>query len=215
MGTLYVLVGPSGTGKTTQTELLKARLGFFEAISHTTRVARPDDLPGSYFHITMDEFIRMKDAGEFVEPVAYPGAGKMYGSSRVEVESKLAQGDVVIVAEGNGARQFLEHVPGTRVIFLFPPTEFELRRRMVVRLIEAHNQEIRDEFLYTKTLAELIAQAIPDIERRISIIEHEIEWSRIAHHKIDPGTIEEIHEQIAAIVTEYRERNGQQATATA
>ena len=195
MGNLFILVGPSGVGKTTQVELLKQHLGVREAISHTARPQRPEEIPGvSYFYVSQEEFDRMKAADAFVETVVYPGTGKCYGSSRIEVESKLALGNVVIVAEGNGAIQFLEKVPGTTVIFLLPPSKHEQCKRIILRnLLASEPQKLAD-------IADLIAGLIPDIEQRMAIVDSELEWTRIAHYQIQPGTIEEVYLQIAEII---------------
>ena len=68
-GSLFVIAAPSGAGKTS---LVKAVLerdpSLRVSVSHTTRKPRPHEVAGEHYHfIDVDEFRRLRDAGEFLE----------------------------------------------------------------------------------------------------------------------------------------------------
>lgn len=183
MGKLYVIVGPSGSGKSTLARLLCEQAGFREATSHTTRAIRPGEVAGvNYHYISVEEFERMQANDEFVETVIYQGSGKMYGVTRVEITSKLAKGDVVIVAEEDGAKQLADAFSNTMILFLMPPSPDELRRRMVAR-----------------------GDKLEDVEQRLQHVVVELDSVRIADEVISPGSIEEVYAQVIKIVGRYRE----------
>jgi guanylate kinase len=131
-GKLYLIVGPSGTGKSTLAREL-AKRGIPEVVSYTTRAPRFGEVEGvNYHYVTRDWFSAMKERGEFIESVEYNG--NLYGSTRSSVIRLLEQGDATIVVEGHGAEMFLsEFGDDAKVIFLMPPSMEELRARLVQR----------------------------------------------------------------------------------
>ena len=96
---ILLLLGPSGCGKTTLGQKL-AEVGIPELISHTTRAMRKGEIPGrSYHFVTPEEFEQIP----MIESVCY--AGKRYGISYTEVESKLKEySQVFAVVDINGVR---------------------------------------------------------------------------------------------------------------
>jgi guanylate kinase len=132
-GKLYLIVGPSGTGKSTLARALSQKHGIPEVISHTTRAPRLGEVEGVNYHfVTREYFIQMRERGEFIEHVEYNG--NLYGSARGAVIALLEKGDATIVVEGHGAEQFKAAFPDdSEVLFLYPPTDEELRRRLELR----------------------------------------------------------------------------------
>jgi guanylate kinase len=137
---VVVLAAPSGGGKTTiARELVTRHPGRFGySVSATTRKARPGERDGEAYHfLTRDEFLRRRDAGEFLEWAPY--AGELYGTLRDEVERVLASGKhVVLDVEVQGARQVRQAYPPpmSAVSFVIPPSPRVLIERLRKRRTE-------------------------------------------------------------------------------
>jgi len=133
-GLLFVISGPSGAGKDTLLEALRARIPSLRySVSATTRVPRPEEKEGEhYFFLGREEFERRRDAGGFLEWREYNG--NLYGTPRDYVEATLAGGDDLIVKpEVNGALAVKRAYPDAVTIFLVPDGFANLRSRLVAR----------------------------------------------------------------------------------
>lgn len=137
-GTLFIVSGPSGAGKTTlinrareQLKPIGVRLYF--SVSHTTRKARAGEQEGvNYYYVSEEGFTSMAERGEFLE-YAHVHAHR-YGTSRAEVLGRMNRGeDVILDIDYQGARQIAED-PGLKQrslnIFIFPPSIEALERRL-------------------------------------------------------------------------------------
>lgn len=137
---IVVLAAPSGGGKTTIAREIVTRHPdlFGYSVSATTRKARPGERDGAAYHfLSRDEFLRRREAGEFLEWAPY--AGELYGTLRSEVERVLASGrHVVLDVEVQGARQVRQSYPGPRsvVTFVIPPSPRVLVERLRKRRTE-------------------------------------------------------------------------------
>ena len=103
-GGIFILSGPSGCGKNTVYEWLRALdPDIVQTVSATTRKPRPGERNGvDYYFETVEEFKRRIDNDEFVEYVTY--GGNNYGTLKSEVERLTALGKtVVLVIEVRGA----------------------------------------------------------------------------------------------------------------
>ena len=137
-GTLFIVSGPSGAGKTTLINAVRAQLSaigieLYFSVSHTTRRARTGEIPGINYHFVDDvEFNRMIEAGEFLE-WAHVHAHR-YGTSRAEVVERLREGqDVILDIDYQGAKQIAndpELEPRSMSVFIFPPTLETLEQRL-------------------------------------------------------------------------------------
>lgn len=133
-GTLYVISAPSGAGKTSLVRALierTERLGV--SVSHTTRPMRPGEAHGVNYHF-VDEptFERLIERGEFFEHAWV--FDRYYGTSRVEVERRIEQGeDVILEIDWQGARQVRAQRPEAVSIFILPPSRRALRERLARR----------------------------------------------------------------------------------
>ena len=137
-GTLFIISGPSGAGKTTLinrvTESLRAlTIELYFSVSHTTRKPREGEIAGiSYHYVSNEDFLAMAEAGEFLEH-AYVHAN-LYGTSRSEVVGRLAEGqDVILDIDYQGAKQIAQDgflKPRSLSVFIFPPSLDVLERRL-------------------------------------------------------------------------------------
>jgi guanylate kinase len=137
-GTLFIVSGPSGAGKTTlinrvREELELVHIQLYFSVSHTTRRPRTNEIPGHSYHFVEDaEFQGMVRDGEFLE-YAHVHA-HWYGTSKAEVKGRLLDGqDVILDIDYQGAKQIAqdpELKPRSLSVFIFPPSLDVLERRL-------------------------------------------------------------------------------------
>jgi guanylate kinase len=130
-GKLFVITAPSGAGKTSLIEALMANDPSLKlSVSYTTRAPREGEKNGVDYHF-VDEptFLRMRDAGEFLESAEVHG--NRYGTGKRVITQALAQGeDLILEIDWQGARQVRAIYPDCVGIFILPPSIEELERRM-------------------------------------------------------------------------------------
>jgi guanylate kinase len=130
-GALFVIAAPSGAGKTS---LVKAVLerdpSLRVSVSHTTRKPRANEISGDhYFFVSVDEFKRLRDAGEFLEHAQV--FDNFYGTGRAQVEALRNAGhDVILEIDWQGARQVRAAQPDCHSVFILPPSRRELEARL-------------------------------------------------------------------------------------
>ncbi len=130
-GLLLIISGPSGVGKTTVTRGVERSIpGAVFSVSATTRARTPVDVEGVDYHFVDDsEFERMKAAGEFLESAGI--YGKKYGTPIGPVDEQLRRGRLVILEiDVQGAIQVKKKMPRAFGIYILPPSEEELLRRL-------------------------------------------------------------------------------------
>jgi guanylate kinase len=131
---LFVISGPSGSGKNTVYEGVRARIPeIAQTVSATTRAIRDGEIDGvDYYFMSVEEFQRRIDNGEFIEYVNY--GHNYYGTLKSEITrlTELCR-IIVLIIEVNGALRFKELFPEAQTIFIIPPSVEELRRRIVGR----------------------------------------------------------------------------------
>lgn len=137
-GRLVVISGPSGVGKSTMAATLREyEENVWVSVSATTRAPRAGETDGeSYFFLSRDQFAVQAQAGEFLEYAEF--AGNMYGTPRVAVAERLAQGvNVVLEIDLAGARQVRAAMPEAVLVFIAPPSWDELQARLIGRGTES------------------------------------------------------------------------------
>ena len=137
-GRLVVLSGPSGVGKdTVLRELFRLDPQLRYSVSYTTRPPRPDERDGvSYSFVDPSTFDAMVQSGDFLEHATV--YGKSYGTSLHRVNEEVARGDTVVLKiDVQGAARVRQRL-GNRALFIFllPPSNQELRRRLEERNTE-------------------------------------------------------------------------------
>ena len=139
---IVVLSAPSGGGKTTIAKAVRDefpdRFGF--SVSATTRKPRVGEKDGEAYHfITRNEFLRRKEAGDFLESAEY--AGELYGTLREEVERVRELGrHVLLDIEVDGAEQVKKLEPKTIRLFILPTSPETWMQRLFSRKSETPDQ---------------------------------------------------------------------------
>lgn len=129
-GSLFVISGPSGTGKGTVCEALLKKEPIFLSVSATTRDQRNNEVDGETYHFVSEERFRsMIDEGKMLEWAVYNE--NYYGTPKKAVEDMLEQGkNVLLEIEPQGALKVKEMLPEAVLIFILPPSMKELKRRL-------------------------------------------------------------------------------------
>jgi len=186
-GNLIVLSGPSGVGK----DAVLAPLFSAEAcpprlrrcITATTRAPRPGEIDGvDYFFLSRGEFEQRVAEGFFLEHATY--AGRSYGTPRWWVEAEVNGGnDVLLKIDVQGALQVRSQAPEAVLVFIAPPSEEELERRLRGRDPDANPD---------------------DLARRLSIAREELALARQYDYLVVNDRIETAVEALRAIVIAER-----------
>ncbi len=153
-GTVFVVSGPSGTGKGTIMEEYFKRYphdNTFLSISATTRTPRPTDAEGvTYYFKTREEFEYLIAHDGLAEWAEF--CGNYYGTPKKPVNDMVAEGkNVILEIEVQGGRKVKESFDNAVGIFVLPPSFTELKRRLMSRntesedVIEKRLQRAREE----------------------------------------------------------------------
>lgn len=182
-GLLLIISGPSGVGKTTITRGVERSIAdSIFSVSCTTRAKTEADTEGVDYHfIDHDEFQELIDKDAFLEWADV--FGKRYGTRRKWVDEQLARGRLVILEiDVEGAKQVKAKMPDAFGIFILPPSEEELLRRLQNRkreseeliqkrfaeaqheIREAKSCDVYDQFIINEDLEAAIEEAITHVK---------------------------------------------------
>lgn len=133
-GNLIVVSGPSGVGKGSITDIVRAKdekIAF--SVSATTRKPREKEVDGvHYYFMDEEEFIDKIENSEFLEYNKH--FNNYYGTLKSEVEKYLSVGkDVILDIEVKGALKLKRDEVDAIFVFILPPSIEELRNRILKR----------------------------------------------------------------------------------
>lgn len=134
-GLLFVVSGPSGSGKGTIVLKAREKREFLLSVSATTRQPRKGEEDGvHYYFISKEDFESRIAEGRMLEYTRYSGSGQYYGTPKDPVEKALASGkDVLLEIEIDGAMQIKKQMPEAILIFVTAPSLELLRARLIGR----------------------------------------------------------------------------------
>src|SRR5947209_12502768 len=143
-GLLFVLSAPSGTGKDSVINALKAQgMDFYVVSSVTTRLPRPGESEGNPYHfVSQEQFNKLVEADELLE---YANVhGNWYGQPRQAIRDNLRAGrDVLLKIDVQDAATIRQKVPQAIFIFLVPSSLEELTQRLATRQTETEEERLR------------------------------------------------------------------------
>ena len=188
-GLLLQISGPSGVGKTTLIERLHATFDFVFSVSATTRPRSAKEVDGvDYFFLDQSTFKEWIAEDRFLEHAQVFGRD-WYGTPRDTVEKQLAASRIVLLdIDVQGARQVKTHRPDAFGLFILPPSEAVLHKRLVDRKREspevierrfaeakseiaaAQNSDVYDALVVNDNLERATAELHTLIERRLQTL---------------------------------------------
>ena len=129
-GLLLFVSGPSGVGKSTVCNRLAKDIPAQFALSATTRQGKPQDQWGrQYIFVNENEFKQRIANNEFLEYAKV--FGHWYGTLKQPVLDALANGRTVLLEiDIQGGVQIARMFPEAVGVFILPPSEEELIRRL-------------------------------------------------------------------------------------
>lgn len=184
-GNLFIISGPSGTGKgTICKELLMKHNDIYLSVSVTTRDRRNDEIDGvTYIFDTVEGFRKRIDDDMMLEWAQY--GDNYYGTPKDIVEENLEKGiNVILEIEVQGALKVKEKMPDAVMIFVLPPSMKELESRLVNR-----GREDRAE-----------------IEKRIEIAMGEISKASLYNYIVVNEDLELCVNEVRQIIDKRREQ---------
>jgi len=180
---LFIISGPSGAGKGTLISSVIKQVGNVElSISATTRKPRVGETPGvEYNFISNEEFDEKVKKNEFLEWAKVHS--NKYGTLRNLVRDHLQKGkDVILELDVQGALNVKEKVPNAILIFIKPPSQNELKERLVKRRTESKK----------------------DVEHRLKAAEVEMKFANKYDYIIENKELKQAIEELVKIIENER-----------
>lgn len=198
-GLLFVVSGPSGAGKDTLVDALRARMPRLKySVSATTREPRPGEREGEhYFFLSRDEFEKRIATNGFLETREYNG--NLYGTPRDFVERTLTEGyDLIMKPEVNGALAIKSTFPDAVLIFLLPDKFSHLRERLLARRTETNEEIARrleiahEEMQYLPEFEYIVINEERRSQEAVNDLDAIVRAERFRIHRYDEASIRKL-----------------------
>lgn len=140
-GKIVIISSPSGGGKTTIClRLLRRNPSWEFSVSYTTREMRKGEKNGrEYFFIDRAEFLRLRRQNFFAETAKVHL--HYYGTPREPLDKAVRKGGVIVLdVDVKGAASIKKNYPNSLSLFILPPSQAELKRRLKRRGTETTAQ---------------------------------------------------------------------------
>ena len=128
---IYVISGPSGTGKSTIIDGLRKLIpDLAYSVSHTSRKPRGEERDGvDYFFVEREDFERLIRKGDFLEWAEV--YGDYYGTSFSSLKGQVELGlDVIMDVDIQGAKNIKASFDESLLIYILPPSLEMLEKRL-------------------------------------------------------------------------------------
>jgi guanylate kinase len=190
---LVVISGPSGVGKDSLVERMKARGAQFHfVVTATSRAPRPGETEGvDYFFVTSEAFRAMVDEDELLEyAVVY---GQYKGIPKEQVRAALRSGqDVLMRIDVQGAATIRALIPEAILVFLSAASEAELIERLRQRKTESDEElqqrieMARQEMACLPEFDYLVINAADSLDDAVDRV---LEIISAEHHRVHPRRV--------------------------
>jgi guanylate kinase len=132
-GKLIIISSPSGGGKSTICRKLLARNkkdNWVFSVSVTTRPKRENERNGrEYKFVEYSEFVKLRNRGEFAESCQVHRY--YYGTPKAPINKIISNGGVMLFdVDVKGAKKLKDIYRNAVTIFILPPSQVELKRRL-------------------------------------------------------------------------------------
>ena len=180
-GKLFLILGPSGSGKGTVLNALKEKYSnFVFPVSCTTREKRPNEVDGEiYDFISKEDFKEKIEKGDFLE-WAVVHQDNYYGTLKKPIMDALEAGETVVrEVDVQGLRSIRDIVPSENLfsIFLMVSGWETLKRRILKRAsmpeeeLERRRESFLNEMEWAKECTHVVESVEGDIEELIAEVE--------------------------------------------
>lgn len=188
-GTLVLLIGPSGVGKSSIiNRLVKLHPEWHRARSVTTRAKRPGEAPDAFQFVTDAGFDQLIAAGKLLEWQVVHG-GARYGTVVEEILPKLEAGKVVIREIETKGFDAIRNDPR----FLRPSGPYKMQS---VFILPEHMSEL------LARIRKRSAMSDAEMERRMASMTHEMTYAPLCDVQVlnGDGKMDQAVKQIEAAI---------------
>ena len=172
---IIVLLGASGSGKSTIENELATHHGFEKSVSYTTRQPRDNEENGKdYWFVDKDTFIEIMSRDLFAEHDEY-SQNRLYGT----LKSDYVDGDKVVVLTPNGLRQLKRNCPNENILTVLVEASLGTRiKRYIDRCgVNKFNFDDKNEIA---SRVERDYSMFLGLEKEVNLVVHNDEGTNIA-----------------------------------